>query len=296
MNLTMEYNAGLSVEVVQDTAEDKTMEYSRRVNSDLTIEVISITEGVAEFSSEDLTELTAIEDDDGYKVIEMKLALTYGGTEISDEFTASSSLAVTQDADFWTIEFLNSSGDGEWTEMMDVGLGIGQNNSDENQILYTEVDVRITLPLQNQTQTYDDGHAVNMRFVADGGISEASVRVNVPQQYNISLNDAPDSIGVGDGGETIVTLRIDNHGNGDDTISVQSSLEQSCIDSGWQVAPAISNLTVAADDDRSQSFTIYAATNSTVDSCDIEFTADSEGDFETQSASTEALILSLIHI
>ena len=290
MNLTMEYNAGLSVEVVQDTAEDKTMEYSRRVNSDLTIEVISITEGVAEFSSEDLTELTAIEDDDGYKVIEMKLALTYGGTEISDEFTASSSLAVTQDADFWTIEFLNSSGDGEWTEMMDVGLGIGQNNSDENQILYTEVDVRITLPLQNQTQTYDDGHAVNMRFVADGGISEASVRVNVPQQYNISLNDAPDSIGVGDGGETIVTLRIDNHGNGDDTISVQSSLEQSCIDAGWQVAPAISNLTVAADDDRSQSFTIYAATNSTVDSCDIEFTADSEGDFETQSASTEALI------
>ena len=61
-----------------------------------------------------------------------------------------------------------------------------------------------------------------MRFTSDGGLSEASVRVFIPQQYNISLNDAPEAIGIGDGGETLVTLSVVNNGNGDDTISVQS--------------------------------------------------------------------------
>ena len=44
-----------------------------------------------------------------------------------------------------------------------------------------------------------------MRFDADGGSSEVSVRVFIPQQYNISLVDAPENIGVGVGDETIVT-------------------------------------------------------------------------------------------
>jgi hypothetical protein len=129
-----------------------------------------------------------------------------------------------------------------------------------------------------------------MRFTADGGMTESSVRVNVPQQYNISVEDVPESIGVGDGGETLITLRIVNLGNGDDFITLESSLSQACVDAGWQVAPPITNLTVAADDDRSQSFTVYAATNSTKETCDVEFTADSEGDFETQIVTTNAKI------
>ena len=87
-------------------------------------------------------------------------------------------------------------------------MGIGVDNDDSNQILTREVDVRITLPIQNLTQTYDEGHAVNMRFAADGGTSEASIRVFVPQQHNISLNDAPEAIGVGVGDETLVTLEL----------------------------------------------------------------------------------------
>ena len=287
LNLTMEYNAGLSVDVMQDTAEDRVMEFTRRVNSDLIVEVISVTENTAAFDSSDLTELTAIEDGDGYKVITLKLNLTYEGTEVSDQFTVSGGLGVTQDAEFWSVEYLNSSGDGEWTDVMDVAMGIGVNNSDPAQVLTREVDVRITLPLQNQSQTYDDGHAVNMRFTADGGLSEASVRVNVPQQYNISLIDAPVSIGVGIGDETLVTLRIVNDGNGDDTVSVQSSL----FCDGWQVTPGISNVTVAAGSERSQSFTIFASSEaSSEESCTVEFTADSEGEFETQTQSTSAII------
>ena len=66
--------------------------------------------GDAIFDSDDLTEMTAIEDDEGYKVITLKLSLTYEGTEISDQFTASGGLGVTQDAEFWSIEYLNSTG------------------------------------------------------------------------------------------------------------------------------------------------------------------------------------------
>ena len=67
LNLTMEYTAGLSVDVIQDTAEDRIMEFTRRVNSDLVVEVISIGEDTAVFDSSDLSEMTAIEDGDGYK-------------------------------------------------------------------------------------------------------------------------------------------------------------------------------------------------------------------------------------
>ena len=289
LDLTMKYTAGLSVSVVQDTAEDRIVEYTRRVNSDLTIEVLSVDDG-AEFNETDLTDMDAIESEDGYKVITLKLGLTYAGTEVSDEYTASAGVGVSQDSEFWKIEFLNDTGDGEWEEVMDIGMGIGVDNNDTNQLLYREVDVRFTLPLQNQTRTYTDGHVINMRFVSDGGLSESSVRVNVPQQYNISLQDTPESIGVGDGGETLVTLRVVNLGNGDDPITLESSLSQACVDAGWQVAPAVSNITVAADSDRSQSFTIYAATNSTKDSCDVEFTAQSGGDFETLVTTTNAKI------
>ena len=285
LNLSMEYNAGLTVDVIQDTAEDRLLEFNRRVNSDLVVEIISVDEDTADFDPSDLTDLTAKQDGEGYKVITMKLSLTYEGTEITDQFTASGSTSVTQDAEYWTIEYKNSTG--EWNEAMDIAMGIGLNNSDTDQVLYREIDVRVTLPLMNQSQTYDDGHAVNMRFTADGGTSEASARVFVPQQYNISLVDAPESIGVGVGDESIVTLRIVNNGNGDDTVRVESDL--SC--EGWTVAPPVSNVTVAAGSERSQSFTIYAPADAAAeDDCKVDFTANSEGDFDEQSQSTTAII------
>ena len=162
----MDYSAGLNFEIQADTAENRNMEFTRRVNSDLVIEVISVVEGTAEFDNSDLTELNAIEDDDGYKVIELQLSLTYEGTEISDEFTATGTVAMTPDSQYWTIEYLNSKDgdDDEWTDVMDISMGIGENNSDPMQILSQNVSVRITLPLQNQSLSFDEGHAVNMRF------------------------------------------------------------------------------------------------------------------------------------
>ena len=82
-------------------------------------------------------------------------------------------------------------------------------------------------------------------------------------------------------------MRIVNDGNGDDSVTVESQL--SC--EGWTVAPPISNVTVAANSERSQSFTIYAPADAAAeDECPVSFTANSEGDFEEQSQSTNAII------
>ena len=105
---------------------------------------------------------------------------------------------------------------------------------------------------------------------------------NNTQQYNISLNNAPHSIEVADGQYFSVSVKISNHGNGDDTITLQPALEQSCIDAGWIVTPTISNVTIASDSERSMTFAFYPTANSNVDSCEFYIYADSEGVFETQ--------------
>jgi len=288
LQLTMPYSSGIVVDIDQDTAIDKEMQFTKKVDSDLTVSIESVNSG-ATYSVDDLGDLTATEtDSNGYEVIELTLNLIYNGTEIEDVFSTSGSLDLTQDSEFWSVEFKDK--DGNWVDSINVTMGIGQNNSDENQVLTNQVDVRITLPLQNQSITYDDGHTVKMRFTAEGGLSEETVVVRVPQIYNISLEDAPESIGIADGGTVLVTLRVDNLGNGDDTVSVTSSIPQVCVDAGWDVTPKLSNLTIAANNDRSQSFTVFAPTNSTLDDCNVAFEATSEGDFEVQTASTEVVI------
>ena len=105
---------------------------------------------------------------------------------------------------------------------------------------------------------------------------------NNTQQYNISLYDAPDSIEVEDGQYFTVSVRISNHGNGDDTILVRPDLEQSCIGSGWFVTPTMLNVTIASNSEHQVTFSFYPPVNSTVDSCEFHIYADSEGVFDTQ--------------
>ena len=288
LNLTMNYTSGISATIMQDTAEDRVMTFNKKVNSDLLVEVLMVNNE----NSNGTENIIAVADDkNGYDVITLKLGLTYNGIEISDDFTAKSSLGVSTDSNDWTIEYLDDSGDDEnWTSIMNLELGIGVNNSDLNQVLYRELDVRITLPLQNQSRTIADGHAVNMMFVSDSSINEVSVRVNVPQQYNISIGEIDAQIGVGAGGESLVTLTISNFGNGDDNVTIVPSLDQDCIDDGWQITPPVSIIPVAPDNPKDQSFTIFAGTNTTQSTCKVDFTAESSGDFATQDVSTVALV------
>ena len=118
-------------------------------------------------------------------------------------------------------------GDVKWSTDIDVTFGVGVNNSDSLQVLSNSVNVRITLPLQDEAYTLsnDVGHSVNLRLVPlQGSPHERTVRVFVPQQYNISLSDVPESVGIADGGEQLVTFSVDNLGNGDDIVLVQPEL------------------------------------------------------------------------
>jgi hypothetical protein len=102
------------------------------------------------------------------------------------------------------------------------------------------------------------------------------------------MSDSPDAIGVADGGQTLVTVDLFNEGNGDDSIVVVASLDEECTD--WQVTPANSTITIASGNGRAQSFTVHAPVNSTVSSCDLVITADSEGTVEQLSTSTEVKV------
>ena len=293
LDLTMDYTAGIVVGIGQDTELDKLMEFSRRVDSDLVVDIISINnlDNVTLLDASDLTEMDAIADDDnGYKVIELTLGLTYEGTEISDQYTSSSSLSLGDDSDLWKVEYLNSTGD--WVSVMNIDMGIGENNSDENQLLYTEVDARIILPMQNETRKYSAGHAVNMRFTADGGQGEESITVHVPQQFAISFVNTTDIVGVADGGNADVTLRVLNSGNGDDEITFEYTIGSDCED-GWDVTGLFGvneSVPLTYGMEWSHAFKIHAPTNATDTECMIEFTADSKGEYETQVTTVEARI------
>ena len=121
-----------------------------------------------------------------------------------------------------------------------------------------------------------------------GGLSEIGFSVFVEQQYQITLSDSPEAIGVADGGETLVTVDLFNEGNGDDSIEISASLEEECID--WQVTPANSTITIASGNGRTQSFTVHAPDNATVTSCDLTIVADSEGAVEQLSTGTEVKV------
>ncbi len=94
----MPYTAGILVNIDQDTALEKEMVFTKKVDSDLLLKVLSINEN-ATYTPGNLTDMTAIQTDSGdYEVIELSLELTYDGTELEDIFSATGSLDLTQDS------------------------------------------------------------------------------------------------------------------------------------------------------------------------------------------------------
>ena len=286
MELEMKYNAARNIDN-QVGPDSKTLEFTRRTNSDMEIGLASIDSGATLGEGElDLNSIST--EENGYEQIEVTLSMAYGGTEVTDVFTISGGVSGTQDQDLWVVEFYNSSSE-EWVSTIDVSMGIGTNNSDEANILNESVLARFTLPLQNESNSYDEGHNLNIRMISgQGGLSEIGLTVFVEQQYGLTMSDSPDAIGVADGGQTLVTVDLFNEGNGDDSIVVVASLDEECTD--WQVTPANSTITIASGNGRAQSFTVHAPVNSTVSSCDLVITADSEGTVEQLSTSTEVKV------
>ena len=288
MVLEMKYTAGIQIDN-QVGLDSREMDFDRRENSDLTIEVNAIAANSAEFDAADLKELTAIaEGDDGYTIIVMTLDLQYGGTEIEDIFNVIGSIAVAQDSADWQVQFRNSTD--AWVNTTKITLGVGDDNASANHILSTTVDVRILMPLQNESRTYDEGHAVNMKFSTEYGESELSVRVNIPQQYSISMSSTDSNIGIADGSTAIVGVSLTNDGNGDDTIFITPSLSVDCVDDGWALTPPSENRTVGPGVTLTQSFTVKAPSNGSETTCTIGFSVESEGPHDILTDSTEVMI------
>jgi len=59
LNLTMPYTAGILVNIDQDTALEKEMVFTKKVDSDLLLKVLSINEN-ATYTPGNLTDMTAI--------------------------------------------------------------------------------------------------------------------------------------------------------------------------------------------------------------------------------------------
>ena len=315
MLLEMDYFAGVNVDN-GDGLDEKKMLFNQRPNSDL-VSSISDTTVVNALTDFEMVgdvpkyDMTAIEgQDNDYGVIRFTMDLDYEGVEVTDKFTLSGGLSPSQDSTLWTVEFENGVwaeddediddmpddveiGDVKWSTDIDVTFGVGVNNSDSLQVLSNSVNVRITLPLQDEAYTLsnDVGHSVNLRLVPlQGSPHERTVRVFVPQQYNISLSDVPESVGIADGGEQLVTFSVDNLGNGDDIVLVQPELTEDCVEAGWSVRDSYSNLTVPPYDSRTQSFTVTSAVNSTISECKLTVTAESSGDFDIQEGEIEMII------
>jgi len=254
--LEMDYSAAKTAQVLDDPLVI-ILEFNRKDVSDLSMNITAVTSSTAETINGNMTTLQAIESGSGYSVIEVDITVDYEGNQISDTFSASGNV-FGQDGDLWVVEFQNGSAD-EWIDTLDVDLGIGMNNTDGDQVLQVVIKARITLPAQNESFVFDNGH--NVDFVLTTGSASSNLRINVtvPQNYSISLDGLLDAIGVADdGGKKTFNVIAVNGGNGQDSIDIGVILPQNCADDGWLVTPESTTLDVEARSSKSQLFTIHS--------------------------------------
>jgi len=276
--LTMNYTGAKSGQVLDDPL-DLTLQFNRRVVSDLNLNITAVKDLTAVIVDGNMTILQAIEDGSGYSVIEVDITVDYDGNQISDTFSASGSVSG-QDGSKWAIQFQNGSAD-EWIDDLDIVLGVGMNSTDTNQVLQMVIKAKIILPAQNETFVFElgAGHDVVFEFTTGSAMSNLLVNVSVPQNYSIALDDIPSSIGVADNGLPGKTFSVTvvNNGNGPESIDIGAILPQNCVDDLWKIEPSPTTIDVEPRATGSQKFTVYSPTSGAqVESCLITVQAQSE--------------------
>ena len=267
-NLSMDYSFSTSQNIEQGIL-DVVMDYSRRINSktSMEIDVMSITN--ATFNS--ASELTAIEDEDGYKVIEFDVNTVYEGTESSDVFTIIGSVQANMDSNLWTVEFFNGT---DWVSSTEVTMGIGESLADDSISNVSTTKARIILPNATSAWSFEDGHEIKIRLENDGGISSSKfVGVFVPETYGIEVTDIVEETGVSPGGTSTFSFTITNTGNGNDNIKIEQT---NTLGTGWEITPGLTYLNISKGDSRSQSFTVYAPSDFTSGEIQAWVTVSSE--------------------
>ena len=249
-DLTMNYTAGISIDNGDEGRSALMLSYNRRTNSDLTLgisNVVNVT-GLTD-ENRDMTATILTDDDANYSTIEFEVLAEYEGTEIMDTFTVTGTVTVSPDQADWSLEFYNGT---DWVDSIDLALGIG--DVDANATINGTVLARITLPSVEDAWHLEDGHSLNVRFMADtGDMTEVSINVDVPQFFAFNTTEVTETVGVSPGGSTTAGLTINNNGNGDDSFTYEV-LDN--LPDGWTVAPMNGVTTIAKDNMRDLAFSV----------------------------------------
>ena len=249
-DLTMNYTSGISIDNGDEGRTALMLSYNRKTNSDLTLgvdNVVNVT-GLTD-ENRDMVATVMSTDDANYSNIEFEVIATYEGTEIMDTFAVSGSVTVSPDQADWSLEFYNGSA---WVESIDLSLGIG--DVDANATMNGTILARISLPSVEDAWHLENGHSLNVRFMADtGDMTEVSLNVAVPQYFAFNTTEVTETVGVSPAGSTSAGLTINNNGNGDDSFTYEV-LDN--LPDGWTVAPMNGVTTIAKDNLRDLAFTV----------------------------------------
>jgi hypothetical protein len=255
-NLEMEYFGGQSMTVASDSTITATLEYNRRVNSNLDLEFNSV-EGATLVDATDV-EIGAVvstANNSAYYQFTYSVDVTYNGTETLDLFTVTAEMGLAQDSDLWTVELYNETSE-EWETSTLMTLGIG-NATGADAVLNGSISVRVTLPSVDDAWHLDDGHRISLRLETElGEASQITVKAVVPTDYSYEITGATEVIGISPLVSREFSFDITNDGNGRDTFTIE--LLESGIPEGWSVTPMQSTLTLAKGETRVQPFTVFA--------------------------------------
>jgi len=258
-NLEMEYFGGQSMTVASDSTITATLEYNRRVNSNLDLEFNSV-EGATLVNAIDV-EIGAVvstTNNSAYDQFTFSVDAVYNGTETLDVFTVTAEMGLAQDSDLWTVELYNESSK-EWEASTLMTLGIG-NETGADAVLSGNISVRVTLPSVEDAWHLDDGHRISLRLETElGEASQITVKAVVPTDYAYEITGATEVIGISPLVSREFSFDVTNNGNGRDTFTME--LLESGIPEGWSVTPMDSSLTLAKGETRVQPFTVFAPAN-----------------------------------
>lgn len=256
--LEMEYFGGQTTSVAADSSISATLNYNRRVNSNLDVNFVESSVGssatVLDVEDVELEAIVSSGNESIFNTITFDYTVDYNGTEIVDVFTVSGELGLAQDSEDWTVQIWNSTSEA-YEDSVEIVLGIGDNETEA--ALATTVRVQVTLPDVGDAWSLENGHRVTVRMKTDLGEStQVSAKIFVPQTYAFSISDATDELGMSALVERRFSFDITNDGNGQDTFTIE--LLESGILEGWSITPMTSTLTLSKGETRTQQFTVFA--------------------------------------
>ena len=278
--LSMEYYGGQNVNVLADTTIASVLQYNRRVNSDLDLELVteSVTPNAQLVDLDDLHLLASVSSSNTsvYNNITVDVTVTYNGTETMDIFTVNGQMGLAQDSEDWSVMVLNESS-GAFEDSIEVALGVG--NNDTTAVLTETVTLQISLPGVDEAWHLQDAHRVTLRMETDlGEASVLTLKVEVPQTFDFDIAQDSDTLGIGALVERRFSVDVTNTGNGQDTFSVDIS---TAIPTGWSITGG-GDLTLAKDETRSSTFTAFAPEAFTEGEFPLTIRVTSQGDNTTE--------------